>query len=334
MNMKLQKKIVQFSTTSLILLTLGFGCKKSVTDLTPSLSSNEIAQVTNSDSQDEIADKTDQDIDKTVDALQNNGYKSANTVSTLKSGTPITITVDNEDSTTFPKLITMVFNNYVDSSGKENFVKNGEIDIVVTSPTNDKKLITRTQTFKNFSVSTDSSTVTINGVRTVKRTAFTRTFPSTTTTNILVVDSIIGALKYSVTSAGDTSSFTRVLAKQRTSNLYYTKVAPLIWKNNINSDTIKFTGIVTGTNEKGYIYTKTVTSLNPITIVSYSNKPVITTGTMEFTVTDLNKVTSTYTLTFNESDKTLHKSQILVVNDKTLKTYSFERKLGRKFRKW
>jgi hypothetical protein len=332
--MKLQKSFLQIGTTSLILLTLGFGCKKSVTDLTPSLSSNEIAQVTNSDSQDALADKTDQDIDKTIDALQNNGYKSANTISTLKSGTPLTITVDTEDSTTFPKLITMVFNNYVDSSGKENFIKNGEIDIVVTSPTNDKKLITRTQTFKNFSVSTDSSTVIVNGVRTVKRTAFTRSFTSTSTAKIFVVDSIIGALKYSVTSAGDTSSFTRVIAKQRTATLYYTKVAPLIWKNNINSDTLKFTGTVTGTNEKGYIYTKTVTSIDPITIVSYVNKPVITAGTMEYTVTDLNKVTSTYTLTFSESDKTLHKSQITVVNDKTFKTYTFERKLGRKFRKW
>jgi len=331
--MKLQKSLVHIGTASLFVGLIAFSCTKALTDLNP-LTSTEIAQVTNADNQDAIADKTDQDIDKTLDALQNNGFNAANTETSLKSDNSIQITVDKDDSTTFPKVVKIIFNNYKDSAGNESFIKNGEIDIVVTAPSTNKKLTVKTQTFLNFSVATDSSTVTISGVRAVKRQEFSSYFESATQINTTITDSIIGALNYSVTSGTDSYTFTRIIAKKRTAMRHYVKLAPFKWKDNIGKDTLEYTGTVGGVNEKGFIYTKTFTNAAPLKVIFSNTKSVIISGTMEYSVTNESKETSLYTLKFSESTKNSGKTQIIIINDKTGKTYTLDRKLNRKYRKW
>src|ERR1035437_362899 len=133
-----------------------------------SMTNQQIAQVQNSDVQDAVADKTNQDANNTMDDLQSNNYQVTNLKSALASGSRI-ITVDHPDSSTFPKVITIVYSNYQDSTAEESFIKNGEIDITVNAGT-DKQLITRAFTFKSFSVTTDSTTVIVSGTRTVTRT--------------------------------------------------------------------------------------------------------------------------------------------------------------------
>jgi len=63
--------------------------------------------VLNSDAQDALADKTEEDIDNNLEELQNNNYVVAVTKS-FEAGTPtnsVVITVDHPDTTTFPKVI-------------------------------------------------------------------------------------------------------------------------------------------------------------------------------------------------------------------------------------
>jgi hypothetical protein len=82
-------------------------CKKeSSTSNTNLLTSQQTIQVQNSDAQDAIADKTEEDIDNKLDELQNNNYVVANMKSYLASLTDtVVITVNHPDTTFFPKVV-------------------------------------------------------------------------------------------------------------------------------------------------------------------------------------------------------------------------------------
>jgi hypothetical protein len=80
------------------------------------LPSAQAYQVQNSDVQDAVADKNEIEIDNTLDQIQVANYSISALKGALISGTR-TITIDNPDSTTFLKVITIVY-NFIRSQNK------------------------------------------------------------------------------------------------------------------------------------------------------------------------------------------------------------------------
>jgi hypothetical protein len=308
------------------------GCKK---ESTPNLTLVQVAQVQNSDVQDAIADKNDQDVDNIMDQLQVMNYTVSGLKSELLSGTRV-ITVDKPDSVNFPKTITIVYTNYTENTAFESFVKNGEIDITVSLAGNDKQLVTRAQTFKNFSIKTDSTTIRVNGTRTVTRSAKNFKFTALTSLRLTITDNISSNLSFAITKTGvtDTLKFTRIASKVRKAYLHYANSAGTTWLtakfiNDSAKDTVTYSGTVTGINEKGDTYTKSVDVATPITFIFYQGTPVIASGTMTFTAG-----TASFTITFKEDSAHPHYTLVTVTNNTTQATHTFDRRFGRKLVKW
>lgn len=316
-------------------------CSKEDSSTTSSMSGQQVSETQNSDSQDAIADKTDQDVDNTLDELQSNNYQ----VTSKKSGTisgSINITVDHPDSTTFPKVITIVYNNYKDSTCDETFTKNGEIDVTVSLNSSDLLKVKRTQTFKSFSITTDSTRVTVNGTRTVQRTKYAYKLKGLQDLRLSATDNITANLNYAIVKTGQTDSmkFTRIVDKLRTVIAHYKNVGGTTWRyvkfvNVLPMDTVTFTGTVTGTNEKGDTYTKTVAVSTPITVTFYKAVPVVSSGTMALTLAAADNTAKSFTFTYKQ-DLPDHpfKTLVTVTNNTTLKTHSFDRRYSRKFYRW
>jgi ribosomal protein L12E/L44/L45/RPP1/RPP2 len=82
-------------------LTLSSCKKDSSTSNVNALTNQQSIQVQNSDAQDAVADKTEEDIDSKLDELQNNNYAVAGMKSYLANLTDtVVITVDHPDTTT------------------------------------------------------------------------------------------------------------------------------------------------------------------------------------------------------------------------------------------
>jgi hypothetical protein len=312
------------------------GCKKDST--TTKLTLTQIAQVQNSDVQDAIADKNDQDVDNLMDQLQVANYTliGSGLKSESLSGTR-TLTVDKQDSVTFPKTITIVYANFTDNTADETFVKNGEIDITVTVTGNDKQLVTRTQTFKNFSIKTDSTTIKVNGSRTVVRSAKNFKYTGFTSLRFTITDNITANLSFAITKTGvsDTLKFTRVVSKTRKAYLHYTNAGGNTWQtikfiNAPAQDTVTSSGSVSGVNEKGENYTKTVDGATPLTLIFYQGvSPVLASGTMVLTAG-----TASFTISFKQDPVFPRLTLVTVTNNNTQATHTFDRKLARKLIKW
>jgi hypothetical protein len=327
----------------IMLITIMYGylvsnCKKDNSSPGNSLTTQQVAAVQNSDVQDAVADKSDQDVDVTLDELQSNNYNTATAKSGSGNGSR-TIIVDHPDSTTFPKVVTILYNNYQDSTADESFVKNGEIDIVVTEGAN-KQLITRAFTFKEYTITTDSTTVTVSGTRTVERTAFTHKLNGLSSLRLSFTDNITANLRYAIIKTGETDSltFTRVVSKVRTSILHYDNFGGNTWltfrfRNNLSKDTITYSGTVTGINEKGENYTRTVSSGTPLTIIFYKGTPVISSGTLDLTISG--ETAASFTITYKEDlPDHPHKTLVTVTNNVTGATHSFDRRYSRKCIRW
>ncbi len=335
-------KTLRFEVISMILALLALfatGCSKNNNSQMPStLTGQQISQVENSDVQDAIAEKTDQDIDKSIDLLQASNYETTNLKSLSTSGN-LVITVNYPDSTTFPKVVTLVYTNYQDSTADESFVKNGEVDVTISANPDDKQLVTWDQTFKHFSVTTDSTTFTLDGSRIVTRTGHTFKFNGLQGLRITVADNITGDLSYAITKTGvsDTLKFTRVLSRLRTAILHYDNFGGDTWhtsrfRYNLSKDTITWSGTVTGINEAGDAYTKTVSSYTPLVVLFYHGSPVIASGTLDLTISG--STTYSYTITYKEDPNYPRFTLVTVTNNVTMNSYSFDRRFGRKFRRW
>jgi hypothetical protein len=334
-------KTMKIKLLFIILALSGFlisGCKKNNTAPTSSKFTNQqIDQVQNSDAQDAIAEKTDQDIDKSLDQLQVTNYK-APTGKSLASGS-LVITINHPDSTTFPKVVTLVYTNYADSTAFESFVKNGEIDITITADPSDKQLITRALIFKNFSVTTDSTTFTINGTRTVARTAHSFKFYGLQGARFTATDNITASTKWAITKTGvpDSLKFTRVVTRTRKSYIHFDNLGGKLWRfsilrNNLSKDTTTFVGTVTGINEKGDPYSKIINTSTPLIVTYYKGTPIISSGTMDYTTSGTPP--GSYTITFMEDPARPRWTLITVTNNTTSKTYTFDRRFSRIFRRW
>jgi hypothetical protein len=140
------------------------------------------------------------------------------------------------------------------------------------------------------------------------------------------------------TGETDSLEFTRVVSKLRTSILHYDNVGGDSWltirfRNNLSEDTITFSGTVTGVNEKGDNYTKTISSSTPLTVIFYKGTPVISSGTLDLAISG--DTASSYTITYEEDlPNHPHKTLVTVINNVTMATHSFDRRFGRKLIRW
>jgi hypothetical protein len=302
------------------------------------LTSQQTIQVQNADAQDAVADKTEEDIDSKLDELQNNNYAVAGTKSYLSGLTDtVVITVDHPDTTTFPKVVTLTYYSYRDSSANENIVKNGKITVTITSANpNYRKLVSRSYVFSNFAVTTDSTTIKLNGTRVVSRQKESVRFSGLQYVRISVTDNITAATNWAVVTTGETDTlrFTRNVSKIRTAVLHFRNVIyrPLdiihfLFRHIASSDTITYTGTVTGINEEGNTYTKTITS--PVVVTEYRGSFVISSGEITYVVG-----TDSYDITFKVDPAHKHFTLVTITNNLTGKTKSFDRRFGRLFRRW
>ena len=348
----LNHKIYFMKTKGLYLLTIVFfiavtqsliSCKKesSTTSASP-LTSAQAIQIQNADAQDAIADKTEEDVDNNLDELQNNNYSAGSKKSADVGLTDtVVITVDHPDTTTFPKVVTINYYNYRDSSTVEPITKNGEIIVTINrANASHPLLISRTIEFNNFKINTDSTTLILNGTRTVNRTKAVVKLTDLALAKISVTDNITSAMKFAVATTGkiDTLTFTRNVDKTRIAIAYYKNVnynankstlynlAHLRFKHLPSLDALKYTGTVAGFNERDSAYTKTIT--DTLVIKVYKGSPVITAGAMEYEVGY-----SLYFISFKEDPVHPHFT-LVTITDQNGKTKSFDRRFGRVFRKW
>ena len=340
MRMKTGKYVLRL----IILLIAGglalYSCKKDNSNTgtnNKSLTSQQSIQVQNSDAQDALADKTEQDIDNKLDELQNNNYNVAAGKSLSALTDTVVITVDHPDTTTFPKVVTLTYYNFRDSSAFENIVKNGQITVTITSANPYfRKLISRAFVFNNFSVTTDSTMVLLNGTRNVDRMNASLKFNGMQTLRLAVTDQINASTTWAVVTTGktDTLKFTRNVNKLRTGiyhfrNIIYRPLDPIhfLWRFVASSDTITYTGTVTGLDEKGDTYSKSITS--PLQVVVYRGSLVIASGALTFV-----DGTESYQVEFEVDPAHPHYTRVTVTNNLTGKTISFDRRFGRIFRRW
>jgi hypothetical protein len=317
-----------------------YSCKKdsSTPGNNTALTSQQAIQVQNSDAQDAIADKTEEDIDNKLDELQNNNYVVANMKSYLSGLTDtVVITVDHPDTTTFPKVVTLTYYSYRDSSINENIIKNGRITVTITSANpNARKLVSRAFVFSNFAVTTDSTTFTMNGTRIVNREKAAFKFNGIQSLRLSVTDDITAAMKFAIVTTGksDTLKFTRNVSKVRTAvyhfrNIIYRPLDPIhfLFRYIASSDTISYTGTVTGIDEKGDAYSKNITS--PLTVTLYKGSLVISSGSITYVAG-----TDSYDITFEADPSHKHLTLVTIKNNLTGNSISFDRRFGRLFRRW
>jgi hypothetical protein len=317
-----------------------YSCKKesSATSNNNSLTGPKVLQVQNADVQDALADKTEEDIDNKLDELQNNNYAVGIMKSYLSTLTDtVVITVNHPDTTFFPKVVTLTYYNYKDSSAFENITKNGEIIVTINRPDpTHPRLISRVINFNHFAVTTDSTTILVNGIRTVTRQKAAVTFNGIQSVRIAVTDNIIASTNWAVATTGktDTLKFTRNVNKIRTAvshfrNVFYRPgvLNHILFRYVASSDSITYTGTVTGINEKGDSYSKTITS--PLIVTLYKGSLVVSSGTIAYVAG-----TDTFTITFEADPAHKHFTLVSITNNLTGKTMSFDRRFGRIFRRW
>lgn len=337
--MEIRKFIFRLSFFFIAGSLLISSCKKeSSTSSTNPLTSQQTIQVQNSDAQDAIADKTEEDIDNKLDELQNNNYVVANMKSYIASPTDtVIITVNHPDTTFFPKVVTLTYYNYKDSSAFENITKNGEIIVTINRPdVSHPRLISRAFIFNHFSVTTDSTTIILNGTRTVSREKAAVKFNGLQSVRISVTDNITAATNWAVATTGktDTLKFTRNVNKVRIAVSHFRNViylpGDLIYINFrhiASSDSITYTGTVTGINEESSTYTKTITS--PLIVTDYKGSLVVSAGKITYVVG-----TDSYDIAFQVDPAHKHFTLVTITNNLTGTTKSFDRRFGRIFKRW
>jgi hypothetical protein len=347
--LQLRKKSCIIRVLSLVFVASGLiltSCQKDSSTGTPpdqtTLTSQQAMQVQNADAQDAIADKVDQDVDNKLDELLNNNYQSVNTKSLLSGLTDtVVITVDHPDTITFPKSVTLTYHNYKDSCTTESIVKNGDIIVRVDADFHHHRLITRSFVFHNFTITTDSTTITINGYRRVKRLQDAIRLNALQTARISVNDSIIAALRFAVVKTGNTDSliFTRNVKKLRTAIMHFRNVmyvagdplfnlAHLSFRNQPSLDTLSYTGQVTGINEKGDDYSKTI--ISRLVIIDYKGSLIMSSGSIAYLVGS----TGSYLITFQQDPLHPHFTLVSILDNNTGKTISFDRRFSRILRRW
>jgi hypothetical protein len=201
------------------------------------------------------------------------------------------------------------------------------------------QLIKRAQVFRNFSISTEGSTVTVSGTRTVERTGISFSFNGMTSLRVVATDHIVSFLNYAITKTGvsDSLKFTRVASKLRNAFLHFENLGGITWQT-INFrgvhalDTVTWSGTITGLNEFNQSYSKSASADNPVTMIFYKGTPVLASGIVHLTIEG--NSTYSYTIKFSEDPDHPHLTLVTVRNDESMKVHTFVRLLSRKYVRW
>ena len=312
---------------------LFFSCKK---ENNGTVSSTQVKEAQQSESDDAMADKIEQDQDNMLDKLESNGYSGTSAKAALDDCVSITI-----DSTThalgWPRKITLIY-DCQDTVNGEVISQIGTIQVMVNrgSFTTGGYLYSRSITFTNYKVIADSvslynpltsPSITINGTRTVTSIKISGRIIDTKHVMFDVTDSIKSNMSFAV-NYGDTSvSFTRNVDRQRVAKVYLRRITgSFIWISDITKDTITYTGTVTGINARGRDYVREISTPVVCTFCPYwPYNLIISSGDISFS-NDGGKIGDiSYRALGCKTEVTLN------VNGKTK---TIERTFGRKFRRW
>src|SRR5208283_1557962 len=135
-------------------------CKKDNSTTTSTSTASNVNAVTqtaqDAESQDAVSTNVEQNADDQADALEASNYNTSD----AKSAAGVVVTVDHPDTTYFPKVITITFNDTGLVVNGEKMSETGTITIDVSLQPGTswwRNRIMRVITFTNFSVTTDSS---------------------------------------------------------------------------------------------------------------------------------------------------------------------------------
>jgi hypothetical protein len=330
------KKIYYLASVILIAgVVVCFSCKKDNTTTNGTIAATQLNEAQQSESNDAMADKVDQDIDNNLDNLESNGYSTSTGKSALADCVGITI-----DSTTqangWPRNITFTY-DCQDTINSEVISQMGTINVIVSrgAKTSGGYLYTRAITFTDYTVTIDSvsafnlatsPSIKISGTRTVTRTSITPYLSSDKQQLRLVInDAIKSAMNFHI-NYGDTSiTFTRNVDRTRTAYLHFRKPFHR-WLNVIDEDTLTLTGPVTGINARGYTYTRNITTPLLFTFCTlWPHVLIISQGEIDLSNSSGAIGTITYAATGCKTTVTL------TVNGKSK---IINRRFGRKFHRW
>lgn len=307
----------------LITVLIFHSCKK---DNNESIATTTVNELQNSESQDAVADKVENDIDNSVDKMEANDFN----ISTQKSSFDdcVTVEVDHPDTTDWPKTITITV-NCSDTVNGEIINQHGTIVIVVNATNKPwRKFLTRTITFSNYSITADSSTITINGTRAMTRKSVDVIWLDDLKKEfrIQVLDSIQSNLVFTAAYADTTITFTRIANKSRNMIAYFHRLTGgLRYYNEIKKDTVIFNGNITGLNARGIPYERNITSPLEITFCPiWPHNPIISTGTITY-IAGNNTATISYSATGCQTKVTITKNGV---------TKEIDRKFGKRFKRW
>lgn len=311
-------------------------CKKENSESGSSITASQVNETQQSESQDAMADKIEQDQDNMLDKLESNGYSVTSQKAALDDCVGIAI-----DSIThvggWPREITLTF-DCLDTVNGEVISQTGTIQVMVNrgNLTTGGYLYSRSITFANYKVTTDSvslfnpstsPSITINGTRTVTRTKISGRIIDTKHVMFDVTDSIKSNMSFAVNYGDTTISFTRNVDRQRVAKLYMRRISgSLLWIPEIANDTITYTGTVTGINARGRDYVREITTPVVCTFCPYwPNNLIISSGVISFS-NDGGKV--------GNISYSAYGCKTIVTITINGKTKTIERRFGRKFKRW
>jgi hypothetical protein len=307
-----------------------YGCNKETTtspNTSSGITKSDIATAQDAEAQDAVISQVEQDADNTMDDMEANNF----TLSSTKSASDCaTVEISPKDTFVFPKTITITY-NCMDTVNGDYMTQTGQIVIVVDTIPVGKKLpwrahLRRTLTFNDFSVSTDSSSFTINGTRTLFRERAATRVSNSYNMRVEVKDSIVANLSIAIKNGSDNFTVTRIANRTREAIRNYSRLTMMSgWRAGIIRDSVIYNGTISGVNAMGNNYSRTITSPVIFTRCPYwPYNQIIPTGTIQF-VNGANTCTISYAA---DGCKTI------ITLEKNGQTKTIERRIGRKFYRW
>jgi hypothetical protein len=304
-------------------------CTKDNSTTTSDFTSTQLIQAQDAETQDAIAQALESDVDANMSTLQDNGF----TGSSKEAAGCVSVTVNHPDTTTWPKLVTLVF-DCSDTINNEIFSKTGTVMVTVdTLPGADAKFwwlhFKWTIEFSDFMFGTDSANISINGTRTVYRKAASVRFVG----NERIVnarDSVVSDITLALNYDGVSKSITRNVNRIHKVVAYRKRGVALSppfirFFNEFEKDTTVITGNLTGVDAEGADYSRDITTPLVVTFCpEWPHNYILSSGSITQTINNSNIV-----FTYSPDG-----CNTVVTIDNNGKTKVIERRLGRRFRRW
>lgn len=321
-----------FSNLNLIIIGalcfLTLDCKKDKSQ-EASLALTDTALFQDSEAQDATIDMINDNIDRYLDGLEINNFSAAKSASSVCVSRKLL----HPDTLVFPKTITLTY-NCTDTVNGEYIGLSGVITVVTDTMRKQgyhqwRNILYRTFNYSNFTITTDSATITLNGTRTVKRQSFSISFrPDVNHYRIMQNDSITAALILTIDYSGKNTDVTRVENKSVQSITHYNRTSSdsRWWFQDKQLDTLVVYGSVKGTNAHGMAYLRSITQpLYYVFCNTWPYNPVISKGKSEITEGIQTPVEISYSNANCITTATVTKDG---------KTAILERRLSKKYYKW